>query len=158
MRLYRIAKAQFANDLSGKGAELYGGRWNSPGNKVVYCSNSAALALVETLAWTSLANLLSAGFVLLVIECPVNNLREIALSDLPQGWNMLDAYPVTQGIGDAWLKESSSLLLKVPSAVLPIEMNLLINPLHSMMSQVKIEETFDLLLDPRILKHISSVE
>lgn len=158
MRLYRIAKAQYASDLTGKGAELHGGRWNSPGNKVVYCSDSAALALVETLAWTSLTNLLSAGFVLLVIECPVNSLREVTLSDLPQGWNTLDAYPVTQRIGDAWLKESNSLLLRVPSAVLPIETNLLINPAHPMMSQVKIEETFDLLLDPRILKHVSSVE
>lgn len=154
MRLYRVSKAQYASDISGRGAELHGGRWNTPGNPVVYTSTTASLALLESLAWTSMSSLLSAGFVMMVIQCPETSMQQLKISDLPQEWNHLDAYAVTQKIGDTWIKSNQSLLLKLPSAILPMESNMLINPKHALMSKVSIEEMLDIELDPRVMKHI----
>lgn len=154
MRLFRITKEEYAHDLSGIGAEKYGGRWNSPGHRIVYTSASAAMALVEILAWTPMDLLLKSGFVLIVLECPEESLEKVATEDLPKGWNFLSGYAETQKIGDQWLKERRSLLLGVPSAILPIEQNLLVNPMHPIMAQVEIQEIFDLLIDPRVLKNL----
>lgn len=156
MKLFRISKEEYAGDLSGRGAELHGGRWNSAGNRMVYCSTTAALALLETLAWSSMANLLSAGFVMMMLECPDDSIESISIPNLGENWNTLDAYPMTQRIGDNWLKNGNTLLLRVPSAVLPMESNVLINPMHEMMSGVEIVESYDLRLDQRLLKSISS--
>jgi RES domain-containing protein len=154
MKVYRIAKAEYAGDISGRGAELYGGRWNSPGNKVVYSTSTASLALLETVAWTSMATLLAGGFVLIVLECPEKSIKEIAPSELSKYWNRLEAYPETQKIGDTWIQKADTLLLRVPSAILSMESNVLINPAHTLMSEVKMTETYDLHLDARVLKNM----
>ena len=39
MKLYRLTKAVYSNDLSGKGAEIAGGRWNSKGIALLYTAN-----------------------------------------------------------------------------------------------------------------------
>jgi RES domain-containing protein len=154
MTLYRITREQYAHDLSGIGAEKYGGRWNTPGQRVVYTSASASMALVEILAWTPMDLLLKSGFVLLVLQCPDESMEEVTIADLPHGWNFLSGYAETQKIGDQWLKGRRTLLMRVPSAILPIEKNLLVNPMHPMMSQVEIQEIFDLLIDPRVLHNL----
>ncbi len=155
MKVYRITKAQYSGDLSGKGAELYAGRWNSQGNKMVYTSGSAALALLETLAWTPMSTLLAAGFVLMVIECPDTSMGEVSTSALSEGWNRLHGYPATQKLGDNWLIRGDTLLFRVPSAILTMESNFLLNPAHLLMSEVKIVEIFDLQLDHRVVKSLA---
>lgn len=154
MKLFRVAKEQYASDLSGRGAEIHGGRWNTPGYPVVYTSTTASLALLESLAWTSMSSLLSAGFVMMVIQCPETCLHELKVYELPAGWNHIDAYGVTQKIGDAWINSKNTLLLRIPSAILSMEANMLINPKHTLMSQVVIEELFDIEFDPRVIKHL----
>jgi RES domain-containing protein len=156
MILYRITQEQYANDLSGRGAEIHGGRWNSPGRRVVYCSTTASLALLETLAWTQLALLLKSGFVLNTIRCDSESIRDISTALLSGGWMSTAAYPETQRIGDAWLEENATLMLRVPSAVLPLESNILLNPRHPEMAHVHVADQYDLVLDPRLLGSVSS--
>jgi RES domain-containing protein len=151
MIVYRVSRDIYSSDLSGTGAEIHGGRWNSPGRKLLYTAINASLALLEALAWTPMSTLLSGGFVLIRIESPDGSLIEIPNSTLSAGWQNLIGYQETQGIGDHWIDSVESLSYKVPSALLPIESNVLINPAHHMMSQVRISEVFDLVFDPRLL-------
>ena len=156
MKLFRITKEEYVEVLTGEGAKLWGGRWNSPGNALIYCSISASLALLETVAWTPIALLLKTGFVMLEITVPGRSLKEINTSKLPKDWNSLSQYDHTRKIGDEWLDRGSSLLLRVPSAILPQEYNVLINPKHRLFDLVVVENVYDIQLDERVLGHLKA--
>lgn len=153
MIVYRITRAKYSNDLSGHGAELWGGRWNSKGIPVLYTASTASLALLETLAWTSLKLLLKSGFVLIEIEVPEESTLKVKVDDLPTSWQHA-AQQTCQSIGDSWALENKYLSLLVPSAILPFESNVLINPSHSTMRLVAIRSVYDLILDERVLGHL----
>lgn len=154
MKLYRISRRTYAHDLSGRGAELHGGRWNPPGVKVVYTSSAASLAILESLAWSSLNQLLHAGFVLTQIRCPDDSIHEISIAELTAQWQAPESYSALQNIGMEWLSGQNSLLLKVPSAIIPLEFNFLINPNHDRMREVVIEEMYALTLDQRVVRNM----
>lgn len=69
-----------------------------------------------------------------------------------------DALPVnwpgdmasTQRAGDAWLNERRSLLLEVPSMLVPETWNVLVNPLHTEASQLKIIRIYEHAFDARL--------
>ncbi len=126
MHCYRIARPAFAaSALSGEGARLHGGRWNSPGRACVYAAESRALAVLELLV--HLPGITRAlPFRLLTLEVPD------ALVDpppeLPDGWATRPASPVARATGDRWLAGTRSTALRVPSVILPEESILLLNP------------------------------
>ncbi|KAF2988903.1 RES family NAD+ phosphorylase (plasmid) [Methylocystis sp. MJC1] len=120
MNVWRICRKPFA-DLSGDGARLHGGRWNSPGWPVVYTAETAALAVLEVrvhldLDWTVLPD----DYVLMEINLPGDLSRE-EIRDIP---------PDPIAIGDSWLAAGASALLKVPSFIIPESANILINVAH----------------------------
>lgn len=118
MRLWRVARAAFA-DLSGEGARLYGGRWNSPGRPVVYTAENPALAILEVRVHLDLApELIPDDYVLIEIETGAASVSE---SEDPQE---------PRSLGDAWLGAGQTALLKVPSFIAPRSANVLINPHH----------------------------
>ena len=119
MLAWRLCRAPHA-DLSGEGARLYGGRWNSAGRPLVYAASTAALALLEVRVHLDLPpELLPDDYTLVTI----------ALSDLAV--EVLDAIPDDPAaFGDRWLEEQSSPVLRVPSAIVPESPNLLLNPAH----------------------------
>ena len=153
MITYRIVRSKYAHDLSGYGAELWGGRWNFVGRPVLYASSHASLALLEMLAWTTLSQLLKADFSLMTIETPDEPMEVIKAHDLPKDWYYPENIQITQKMGTDWLKKTKSLILMVPSALLPIEYNLLINPRHPSMEKVKIQDVSQLSLDPRLVNN-----
>lgn len=151
MIAFRIVKAKYEQDLSGHGAELWGGRWNYPGTPVIYASEHASLALLEILAWTALSQLLKANFSLLTLEIPEPSQRQVNLIDLPAEWYYPEHETGTQQIGQDWTEMNQTLILKVPSAILPIENNILINPKHLLMKAVVISHISEISFDPRVI-------
>lgn len=149
MILYRLATAKYADDLSGEGARLYGGRFNPVGIPAVYTSGNVSLCILEILVRAS-RHTAPDSYTLISIEIPDTDIREIKQDKLKKDWqNDLD---YTQGIGDDFLKENKGLCLKVPSAVLPIEHNYVLNPAQAGFKKVKIIATQLLQLDKRLFK------
>ncbi len=138
MIVFRLSKLAWASDLSGNGARLAGGRWNSQGTAMVYTSESRALCTVE-IAVRSGLGLLPSGYQLITIEIPDDaSILEIRPDQLRPEWRTFP-YPVfTRHFGNRFVKDNKALILKVPSAVVPGDFNYLINPAHKDISQIKI--------------------
>lgn len=146
MFVYRLTKKEFQS-LSGRGAELYGGRWNSKGNPMVYTSSSKALAHTECLV--HLFTDILPDFVMLTIEIPdPGEIQEVC--KLPKNWNVNPPDCGTKNIGDHFLIENKHLVMKVPSAVVEGEFNYMLNPLHEDMAKVKIIASNPFSFDERI--------
>lgn len=136
MTVYRICKNKFKKDLSGKGAELSGGRWNSKGVPMLYTSESIALCMLEVLVHIPKSSVPD-DFVLVKIEVPDNAaVSEVKINSLPKGWNDFPFTDETRDIGDDFIKQQANLILKVPSSIVPDSYNMLINPLHPLMKDV----------------------
>lgn len=142
MFVYRICRAPYTA-LDGEGARLYGGRWNSPGKPALYTSQHLSLAALEYLVHVDFDNL-PLDLVWLKIEVPdAAPLEEFANPVAP---NERDA----AAYGDAWLLSRRSLGLVVPSAVLSVEKNVIINPLHPAAGTVRTVETAPFEFDDRL--------
>jgi RES domain-containing protein len=154
MLLYRVCRTQFANDLSGTGSRIYGGRWNSPGIAAVYTSESKSLAVLESLTNTPPGILIN-YFSILTIEISGKFfIDEIPEESLPGNWNEFPAPGILARLGDKWLKEGQNLLLKIPSAIITSESNFIINPVLIDLKKVKIISTQKLELDKRIITQL----
>jgi len=140
--LWRIAThtREFrADDLQGKGAELTGGRWNRPGRPVVYTATSVALACLEAVVHLR-AQALPLNRFLVRLDVPDALWADREVFDaakLPAGWNAVPEGKVSLDLGDAWLKAARTALLVVPSAIVPEELNVLLNPGHPQAAQVR---------------------
>lgn len=151
MFFYRICNSQYANDISGVGAKLYGGRWNSIGNAVLYASSTRALAALEVLVHLLPKNAQRINFSVIAIEAPENSMKEITYDNIEYELMQNGFDSNFKFIGDNWLKQNTSLLLKVPSIVIPEEFNYLINPLHPDFTKVKVVETKSFSFDKRLI-------
>lgn len=148
MIVYRISNTAYSNDISGTGAKLTGGRWNSKGIPVLYTSEYISLAVLEMLVNTQFKDY-AIALDILSIQLPANIvINEINLKKLKKDW--IGDYGYTAFIGDEFIKNKQNLLLKVPSAVITDECNYLINPLHSDFKKIKIIETRSFKTDERL--------
>lgn len=151
MELYRITQQEFAEDLSGNGARLFGGRWNSEGFFALYTSSSRSLALLETLAHTPAKMLEVKVYHLITLAVPDNLVtQKVAVRNLQDGWDAPDTRPFTKKIGDAFLTDKKYLMMQVPSVMMPEEMNYVINPMHTDMKQVKLVNKRRIDFDKRV--------
>jgi len=133
--LWRIAAdtAHYgSDDLTGKGAEATGGRWNRPGVPCVYASQSIALACLESIVHLDGPNQLPLNRYLVRIDVPEEAWRKRTVLDQRRqiGWDALPAGLVSLNWGTNWLKDCETLLAQVPSIVVPEESNFLLNPVH----------------------------
>jgi len=151
MILYRITNSRYADDLSGSGARLYGGRWNSEGRAMVYLASSRSLAILESLAHLSPTNI-PGDYVMLTIEVP-DDFFSIDEKLLPGNWNEYPEPNILKQIGNSFLQKDEYLLLKVPSAIVPEEFNYLMNPMHLKAGKVKIISKVPFSFDERIVGH-----
>ncbi len=153
MIVYRISKASYGKDLSGNGARLYGGRWNSEGNLALYTAENRSLALVETLVHTPIRFLKRTEYLLIEIEINTpESIKKLELKDMPHQWDAYIPAPITRTIGDAFLNNQQHLLLRVPSVLMPEEYNYVFNPLHPAMKVVKIVSERLLTFNDRLLQ------
>lgn len=152
MLVYRLARQKHGLNLSGKGAAIAGGRWNSIGVEIIYTAESRALAMAEVAVHLTLATLPDDYFMLTIEipdECSSNQLDE---TTLPDGWHQHPPLTATQHIGDAFVHEQRACLLKVPSAVVKGDFNILINPHHTEFATIKILHSEPFPFDRRIIK------
>ena len=152
MRVWRICKAEHAaTAFTGEGALLYPGRWHHAGTAVVYCSESRALAALEQLVHLH-RNRLPPNFVCFGVEIP-DDLRigEVRTKDLPAEWRHQPGPPELRDIGTRWAESAESIVLQVPSAVVPGEHNLLLNPRHPDFGRLAIGDPEPFAFDERLV-------
>lgn len=150
MIVYRLSRAKYCQDLSGRGAELSGGRWNSKGIALVYTSSSRALCVTEIAVHMPLGIIPKDYFLITVFipdDVPMSIYNE---KNLPSDWDSLPHGNITQQIGDRFVNESKFLVMKVPSAVVQGDYNYIINPRHKMMNKVKIKNIEAFRFDERL--------
>lgn len=147
MILWRVSNH---TTLDGAGGLYVAGRWHTKGHPVVYCTMNPATALLETLVHLEIdAEDRPERFQVLKIEGPDTlSMESIDADVLPAGWAR-EAH-ATQAIGDRWLREKRSLLLRVPSVLVPETWNVLVNPLHAEAGKLKITAKYDHALDARL--------
>jgi RES domain-containing protein len=127
-----------ADDLSGRGAEKDGGRWNRKGTPLLYVSSSRALACLETLVHIGGGRSLPLNryLVELAVSDAAWNARTIFDPAANIGWDAEPAGKISIDWGDAWARSKTSLLAEVPSVIVPEEMNILVNPSNAEISKV----------------------
>ena len=156
MIVWRICREKFvAKALEGIGAKMFGGRWNRVGEPMVSSSSSASLAAFETLVHTD-PSLAPSDLHLVEISIPDGtSIEELSPSDLPPDWRDLPAPESLKELGSAWVRAARSLVLVVPSAVIPEEDKWLINPSHPEATQVRIVRAKPFTFDPRVWKTLA---
>ncbi len=154
MKFWRICREPYAaSAFSGEGARLAGGRWNKPGAAVAYASEHLSLAAIELFVHTGRQR--PKDLVAIEAELPLNSggfetKREEMKNGLPSGWSYDLA--LTQRIGDDWIKSAGSPVLFVPSAVIDVEWNILLNPLHPEFSKLRVLQSRKFAFDERMYK------
>ena len=154
---WRITQARYVDDraagggaFSGEGARRYGGRWNSRGTAVAYTAGSRSLALLEILVHAESTRLLG-HYVLIPVTFDARFVETLGDDRLPEDWQAHPAPSSTQEIGDAWARSGRSVVLRVPSVILPTEPNFLLNPLHPDFEALEIGQPEALDVDRRFL-------
>jgi RES domain-containing protein len=148
MIVYRLANEEFTYDLSGKGAKLYGGRWNSIGMPAVYTTEHISLAVLEILVHIKTLQT-PLNYYLITLEIPLSTaLVSIDNKKMKRNWKDDPSY--LQSIGDEFLHSKKSLVLKVPSAIIEVENNFIINPAHPDIEKIKILSAENFIFDKRL--------
>jgi RES domain-containing protein len=148
MIVYRISDDRYVTDLSGKGAALYGGRWNSKDIYVVYTAESRALALLE--AVVHIGKVPARGYSLATIEIPDDSIETYPIKKLPADWQTNPPQDRLKEIGDNFIRAGKHLALKIPSALMMEEHNYLLNPAHPSFKKVKIISQRSIRVDERL--------
>lgn len=147
---WRIVKQKYAaSAFDGEGARRAGGRWTSMGRRVVYTSSSVALATLEILVHLESHRLLSA-YSLFEVRFPDHLVTKLDVRTLPMEWMDFPAPVGLAALGDHWLDSAASAVLEVPSAVVGLESNYLLNPEHRDFRKVSIGSAQSFRVDPRL--------
>ena len=139
-----------ANNLDGKGAERTGGRWNPKGIPMVYCSETIALACLETVV--HLNNTLPLNHYLVKIEIPEaiwKSVNKHPPKPPAVGWDAIPPGKVSQDYGRDWVKTGITAIIRIPSVIVPEEWNVLINPAHPDAFKIKATKIRKWIYDPR---------
>lgn len=148
---WRIVKTRHANTaFDGEGARLYGGRWNSPGTRMIYTASRVSLAVLEILVHLDKANLLS-SYSLIAARLDDTRIQRLERQELPEGWRAYPAPSTLQRIGDEWVESRRSVVLEVPSVIVEDESIYLINPAHPEFSSMSVGEPKPFYFDQRLV-------
>lgn len=142
-RIYRICRAIHAR-LDGEGAKLAGGRWNSPGRRVIYMAETISLAVLENLVHMAKEDF-PAGYVVIAADVP-DGIVVTNEEDLVKQSPGLDQ----RGLGDRWIDLCASAVLVVRSTIVPFEHNYLLNPQHSDFAAIQVEAAAPFVFDERL--------
>jgi len=145
-----MSKIRHARDLSGKGAQLAGGRWNKKGLPALYLAENRSLSILEAIVHCHSINDLN-NRVILSIEVNDNLIDVFNTKNLPNNWNSFPWNNFTINEGSKWLKSLNNLSLQIPSAIIPEEINYIVNPRHPEFNKVKIVDKQVFRPDQRLL-------
>jgi RES domain-containing protein len=151
MRLWRITQRKYALDRLCAGSALYGGRWNPVGLPALYCGASIAICALEKFVHVGQAPL--PPLVLVAVELPdQSDIFSPTTNELPPGWEELPTSTSAQTLGRQWLERGEPLAMRVPSAVLPEESNVIVNPRHPDFERVQLTVIRPFSFDQRMFK------
>ncbi len=148
---FRICKTKYASTaFDGEGAFRFGGRWNSRGTRIIYVAGSLSLAALEMLVHLDDDSLLF-EYSYVSVQIPTDLIVQVAdFRKLPKDWNDSPAPIATQKLGDDWAKSNISAVLEVPTSIIPIEKNYLLNPLHPDFTKILIGTPQKFTFDERL--------
>jgi len=149
MIVYRVGKTRYAEDLTGEGARLNGGRWNHKLTPCIYTAESRALAVLEYTVNVNIDDIPRA-LSFSRIEIPDAGILVLSEADLPGNWKQVPSPFATKEFGTQLLKAAKNLIIKIPSTVIPNEYNYLINPAHPAIKNCKVTAIVDFVYDVRI--------
>jgi RES domain-containing protein len=149
MEVFKICREKYSHSLIASGAS---NRWNKKDEFVIYTGSNRSLSTLEMVVHKSYINI-SNQYKLLIISITDESLiKEIDLKDLPDNWKTIEAYIELQEIGSKWYNSDESLVLKVPSAIVPQEYNYIINTRHPLFSKnIILQDVDDFVWDKRLL-------
>lgn len=151
MRLWRIVHRKYALDKLCAGAAQYGGRWNPIGMPALYSGTSIAICSLEKFVHVGAAPL--PPLVLVAVDIPDDVvLYDPGVAGLPVGWDAMPTSDAAQAFGGAWLARGAELALKVPSAIVHEEANVVLNPHHPDFAQVELSVIRPFTFDDRMFK------
>lgn len=149
MHVWRLQRS-IHSALDGEGARRYGGCWNAPGRPVVYTSEHLALCVLEMLVHID-SDLVPKEYASYLIDIPDHFLMEqVHRGDLSEGWHRSVDCRDCMLEGESWLDRAESAFLVVPSAVVPVGKNVLINPLHDDARSIRVRSVRPFDFDPRL--------
>jgi RES domain-containing protein len=151
MEVFRIARDKYAQTLiaSGKAA-----RWNKDNQFVLYAAQSRSLAALElTVHKSGIKTILPYKTMIISLAEDEKLYTRKVIRDMPLNWRKLVAYPALQAIGNDWYINNTSLILQVPSVIIPQEFNYIVNLQHPDFSEktVSLVRTEDYYWDNRLL-------
>jgi RES domain-containing protein len=147
LHAYRIADSR-RPIFDGSGAALHGGRWNSPGRPVIYCAETYAGALLEKLVHTNIGRIPRDQMYIEIVVPAEVTVEEVPPQELP-GWDSEDQV-VSRKHGDAWHDSGRTVVLVVPSVVVPLERNVLIHPQHPDARRIQVGKPQPVIWDERL--------
>lgn len=146
---YRLVAPKWAaTAMSGEGARLYGGRWNSPGRPMVYLSTSRALAALELLVHLTTPGSRRIPRTMITARVPQNLIVGEFWKE--NGWQKNPPGKSSTDQGDNWLAVGKTAGVLAPSTLIPEEHNLLLNPLHENFGEVQVVGTCRFYFDSRL--------
>lgn len=150
--VWRLCPPAFASALDVRGNREFGARWNSPGRGVVYTSANLSLAVLETYVhFTPEQRATIPDFEAVRISVPDDaGIRVVAIDELERSQRRASPGSEFRAIGDAWLARGDHLLLQAPSVIVPEDSNIIINPAHPAMRDVRLISTRRFRFDTRL--------
>jgi len=147
MQVFRIALAKYATKLFASGRAA---RWNPNDVEVIYSAGSRSLACLENVVHRNQIGL-NQSFQVMTIEIPDDiRINPVDAKKLPSDWIEYRNIPLTQKIGEDWINDGKSAILKVPSSIIIAEYNYLINPLHPDFKSIRLIKSEPFVFDRRI--------
>lgn len=151
MELFRLCRHAYTHDLSGRGAGIYGARWNSKGTDLLYTAQNRSLAMAEVVVHLSLTAL-PTDYHMVQLFIPDSVSYEITdPATLPADWAEFPHPSSTKKIGDTFVQEAKHCMLKVPSAITPGDFNFLLNSAHPDFNQLQILEVLPFPFNQRLV-------
>lgn len=150
VKVWRVCHRKYKDSaFTGEGARLFGARFNSEGVAAVYTSGSLSLSLLEMLVQANDRSYLR-HCIVFQAEVPESLVDSPALTDLPEGWNKIPYGHVSQKYGDRWIESKTNPVLRVPSVVVPVEYNYVLNSNHPDFENIRIKQYKEKLIDERL--------
>lgn len=149
MEVFKICREKYSNSLNASGVP---NRWNKKDEFVIYTGSSRSLSTLEMVAHRSYINISSQYKLLIILITDESLIKELNINDLPENWKSIEAYVELQEIGSKWYHSNESLVLKVPSAIIPQEYNYIINTKHLLFkTHIILQDIDDFVWDNRLL-------
>ena len=156
MRAWRICrKAYAASTMDGSAGLHASGRWHQRGVPVVYLASHASLAALEMLVHVDPSSAPDDLVLLTVDLTKALTIERVEPVDLPKNWTQYPAPSHLQHLCTEWLNSGRSPVLQVPSAILPIESNFLLNPRHRKSVTAKVVSSQPFRFDGRLLRGLT---